>query len=133
MSDTFIVPPRPKRRIPMITLSELIEAIGAYLTAYTDFGFEFGDFEGERFDGYSTTRVFFYGRFDPEKGRRLCTETTIEGKRCQSLSAKLFNDPSPFMFLGDVDLKPGLIVEPLEDRSIAIHRIKRWDKGSAYY
>jgi hypothetical protein len=33
----------------------------------------------------------------------------------------------------DIDLKLDVVVEPQQDRSIAIFRITKWENGQAYY
>jgi hypothetical protein len=135
--NTFIAPPRPKLRIPIITIRELIDAISLYLPTLIDYSHEYETIESDRSEMY--TSITMFGQILPDfeyqghkfTGVRRKVLVDVSGRAAKTSNSKLWSEPfvaAIHVSIPDVQ-HVEVIVEPRHDRSIAIRKISRWESG----
>lgn len=136
MSDEpFVATPKPRKRVN-ITLGELMDALDQYLRHVLKFESSHMARDHNRDPIFGRETIMeFYGAMSAALGRRERVDARIEGVAATSERAKLGGEPI-IVYLKSADRSDAtfdVVAVPSEDRSIAIHRVKRWEGGAAVY
>lgn len=127
----FISPPRnPSKRIPVITLEDLIAALNSYLPTELDVNIDHVFYGFDRFIGNQTTLTF-----RDLRGPDWNVVVTIEGKAATSPSSRLWSHPFDLYVERRLPTSVGFFIwiTPLPRRAIEIKRIVRWEQGVPYF
>lgn len=122
-------PHEPEKKIPVITLGDLIAALRTYLPTVIDIEIGTAFFDWDRSMGGETLLTFRDARNSDWK-----VLATIYGKAASSLTSRLWAEPF------DVSIHPSMPsvryfsiwVTPLPKRAIEIRKIVRWERGVPY-
>jgi hypothetical protein len=138
--EPFIAKPKPRKRVN-ITLGELGDAFGQFLahtfqTPVTAIGY-FADREwGER-----RTMIEVDLRSQPGIDKHVVVGD-VEGKATENQGARMGGDPIILRCRSThhpdgqdkiVEHRFAIVAVPNEDRTIAFHKVIRWENGDAYY
>jgi hypothetical protein len=135
--NTFIAPPRPKLRIPIITIRELIDALALYLPTLIDYSHEYETIESDRSEMY--TSISMFGKILPDfeyqghkfSGVRQKVLVDVSGRAAKTANSKLWSEP--FVVAIHVSIPNvqhmEVIVEPRQDRSIVLRKVIHWESG----
>lgn len=140
--SAFVAQPRAKQhQIPIITLRDLIDALCLYLPTIVDYAHEYEAIECDRSEMY--TSVSMFGKILPDfeiQGRKLDgvrqkVVICIANRAVKTANAKLWSDSFPVEIHAVTPkvLHLDVLIEPRQDRSIAIHKINRWESGKPIY
>jgi hypothetical protein len=158
MPDFISTPPKPKKKIPVLTLDGLIDGLIEYLPTAFDFVYHRSDIWPEREDGFAKTTIHFYDTRRVVPPIKSAIDVEIDGKYAQSVSARLYSDPFLLTLWQRPEVEPqrpplktdimsdeyqayfkalgtmsGLLVVPQPDRSMLFRLATRWDRGKPIF
>jgi hypothetical protein len=158
MPDFISTPPKPKKKIPVVTLDGLIDGLIEYLPTAFDFVYHRSGIWPEREYGLAKTTIYFYDARRTVPPIKSAIDVEIDGKFAQSGSARLYSDPFLLTLWQRPEVEPprppltagakledyqayirtlgtmsGLFVVPQPDRSMLFRPVTRWDRGKPMF